>query len=154
MSTATAQKIEPKDSYVRRFELADLSEQGPWLMPRLLQTYPHIPERTMAGFLNGQLYSSEMSFLYSKNAVGMAQLVRSTTLQPKPIAWERFVFCRDPSDAEHAAEALAFYEHWRTWIKHQGGDTVIVMQASDVPPELLAKSCGRLMKVDQLFIKV
>lgn len=154
MSTAAAIKIDPKDAYVRRFELPDLSEHGAWMMPRLLQAYPHVPERTMAGFISGQLYSSEMSFLYSKNAVAMAQIMRSTTLQIKPIAWERFVFCRDPKNEEHIMEALAFYDHWRTWVKHQGGDTIIVMQMSDVPPETLAKSSGRLMKTEQLFIKV
>ena len=148
------EKPEPKEVFIRRFELPDLSEHGRWMMPRLLRVYQGINEAQMAGFLNAQLYSAEMSFLYSKNAVGMAQLTRATTLQPKPIVYERFVFCRDPQDQDHILEALGFYEHWATWTKHHGGDTVIVLQASDVPAEMLHKRCGRLMKTEQLFLKV
>jgi hypothetical protein len=78
-----ALKIEARElAFVRRFELADLSKHGPWLLKRFQAIFPDMSESAIAGYLRGILYSNEHLFLYQDNAVALAQLVYTAGIKP------------------------------------------------------------------------
>jgi hypothetical protein len=139
---------------VRRFQLADLSQHGKWLIPRLLEAYPHLDQRNLAGWLNGALYSSEYLFTYAPHTAGMAQLIRAHTLEPKPVIWERFVFAEDRKDPDHLTECADFYDEMARWAKHHGAETIVVLQRSDASPEAIKDRVGRILTTQQSFVKV
>ena len=70
-----AVKIEIHEpAFIRRFELADLSKHGPWLMKRFLAKFPEMGEKQIAGYLNGMITNNEHIFLYQDHAVALAQV--------------------------------------------------------------------------------
>src|SRR5579864_8355295 len=123
---------------VRRFELPDLTRHA-WIVPRIAKAYPHLTERTTAGWLTGLIYSSEYLFLYQEHAVALAQLVRSHTLSPAPVVHERFVFAESEDHMDAAAE---FYTEFARWAKHHGARTIIVEELSDVLHEKVREKLG------------
>lgn len=139
---------------LRRFELADLSRHGGWLMTRLLAAYPHLTPRELQGWLRGLIYSPEYLFLYQDNSVGLAQVIRNFTLTPKPVIQERFVFVEDKDNAEHVAQAAEFYAEFERWAKNQSVDTIMVEELTDVPHEAIREKLGRLYTRQQIFARV
>lgn len=153
---AIAEIVKPKTepSAVRRFELADISQHD-WLLPRLIKTYSHLTHQTAYGFLRNILYNSEFHFCYAPHAAGLAQIERVHTLAARPIIREKFVWVQDAKNPEHLAEAVAFYDEFITWAKHQGADTMIVEEASDVPHEMVrAKFDHRIFTREQKFVRI
>lgn len=134
---------------IRRFELADLSQHGGWIMERLLRQYPHQTERTLAGWLRGILSLNTSLFLYQPHAVALAEVVRFHTLSAEPVVVERFVFCQKG----HEAEAAEFYDEFRTWARHLDAKTLLVEELSDVPHELVTARVGRIFTRQQKFAK-
>ena len=61
----------------RRFEIADLSTHGPWLLKRFATGFPDFSEKQVAGYLSGLVYDNEHLFSYQDNAVALAQLIHS-----------------------------------------------------------------------------
>ena len=150
--------IPPRDPLpVRRFELADLARHGGWLMERLLKAYHELSPRELNGWLRGIIYSNEFNFLCQPNSVALAQVVHTTTMTPKPVIYERFVFAESPEFIEQAA---AFYVEFERWAKNQHVETIFVEEMTDVPHELIKKVLGtpdksaRLFTRQQVFVRV
>lgn len=140
---------------VRRFELADISSHGRWLIPRLIKQYPHLSDRTALGFLNNILYNAEFYFCYQPHAAGLAQVERVHALANRPIIREKFVWVQDPSDKDHLAEAVHFYGEFQTWARHHGAEIMIVEEASDVPHEMIREKFDkRIFERSQKFVRL
>lgn len=135
---------------IRRFELADLSQHGGWIMERLLKVYPHQTERSLAGWLRGILSLNTVLFLYLPHAVAFAEVVRASTLSAEQLVVERFVFCQKG----HEAEAAEFYREIARWAKSMDVKTLLVEELSDVPHELVTERLGRIFTRTQKFARV
>lgn len=140
---------------VRRFELADISAHGRWLIPRLVKQYPHLTDRTAFGFLNNILYNSEFYFCYQPHAAGLAQVERVHALANRPIIREKFVWVEDVNNKDHLVEAVHFYGEFQTWTKHHGAEIMIVEEASDVPHEMIREKFDkRIFERSQKFVRL
>ena len=140
-----ALKIEAHElAFVRRFELADLSQHGPWLLKRFAQKLPEVHEQRVAGYLRGLLYDNEHMFLYQDNAVALAQLIHSPGIKTTKIVQERFVWVQDREDKAQLEMAADFYEHMKAWAKRQDAERIIVCEDTDVPKSLIEVRLGRL----------
>jgi hypothetical protein len=136
---------------IRRFDIADLSSHGKWILPRILRLYPHLNERTAAGWLRNLCDSNEHLFLYRPHAVGLAQSVRSDSIRPKPVVYERFVFAEDVNFLE---EALDFYVWFNNWARHLGAEAMIVCENTDVLPSKIEAKLGKIRTVEQKWVKI
>jgi hypothetical protein len=140
-----ALKIEPHEpAFMRRFELADLSRHGPWLMKRFATKLPDIPERQVAGYLNGLLTSNEHTFLYQDHAVALAQVVQSPGIKPVKFIQERFVWVEHREDKTQLEAAADFYLMFKEWAKRLDAERIFVCEDSDVPKSLIEVRLGRL----------
>ena len=145
MTEAALKEIEPHvPAPTRRFELADLSQHGAWLLKRFSAKFPDMTDNTIAGYLQGLLYSNEHLFLYQDNAVGLAQLVYSAGIRPVKVVQERFVWIKDRNNKEWCENAADFYSEMQQWGKRQGAERIIACEDSDVPKALIEARIGRL----------
>jgi hypothetical protein len=140
-----AVKIEPREpAFVRRFELADLTTHGPWLMKRFMAKLPDVREQHIGGYLQGLVYSNEHLFLYQDNAVALAQIVHSPGLKMVKLVQERFVWIRNREDKGAQEAAADFYDHFKAWAKRLEAERIIVHEDSDVPKTMIVARLGRL----------
>ena len=145
-------RLPPKvESSIRRFGLADLNEHGAWILPRLLKAYPHLNERTVAGWLRGILDSDEFLFLYQSHSVGCAQIMRAHTLKPDPVVYERFVLAESEDYLEEAAE---FYTRFKMWAQSLSARTIVVEECTDVLHEQIRARLGTIYNTASKFAKV
>ncbi len=150
-----AEKIEFKPPEIRRFYLADLTEQGSWILERLLKIYPNQNQRSIIGWLNGVIDNNEFLCLYMPHAVCFAERASIDRLSGKQIIREIFVWCEDPDNALQQRNAAEFYAHMVDWAKHQGIDKIIVCERSDVPiATVREKFGGRLHEIKTVFARV
>jgi len=151
-----AQQIEiTPPLHMRQFERPDLDTHGKWLLPRLLQTYPHLNDRSVANWLLTMLYNNEYKFLFQNTGVACAQVVSSHTLAPKPMIYERFVWIEDRKNVQQQQDAAFFYDEFYRWAKLLGADPIIVEEASDVPHEMIrARLGGRIFTREQKFARM
>lgn len=129
---------------VRRFELADLSKHGPWLMKRFGSAFPDMTEKAIAGYLSQLVFNNEHLFLYQDNAVALAQLVHSPGIRTLKVLQERFVWVKDRDDKQQLLDAADFYEHFKIWAKRQDIERIIVCENTDVPKSMIENHLGRL----------
>ena len=129
---------------VRRFEMADLTQHGPWLMKRFVSKFPDTNERYMAGYLSRLLYDNEHLFLYQPHAVALAQLVLSPGIRPVKIVQERFVWVEDRNDKMQLEDAADFYSEMKLWGKRQSAERIFACEDTDVPKPLIVARLGRL----------
>jgi hypothetical protein len=95
-----AVKIEIREpAFIRRFELADLSKHGPWLMKRFLAKFPDMGDKQIAGYLNGLIVNNEHIFLYQDHAVALAQIVFNPGIKRVVVLQERFVWVENREEA-------------------------------------------------------
>lgn len=139
---------------IRRFDLVKLNSHGQWVLPRLQEAYPHLTERTAAGWLRTLVNNNEFLFLETDDAVGLAQVVQAHMLQQKPIVQEHFVFCRDRKDKDHHAQAAGMYERMAAWAKSLGAEILVVEERSDVPHDLVKAKLGRVFQRQTQFARV
>lgn len=139
---------------VRRFQVPDLDTHGAWMLPRLQATFKHLNDRALVGFLRGLINSNEYLFLFEPDSVGLAQVVRSHSLQPKPVVWERFVWARVPDNAEMQAKAAFMYDHFRQWARSMHCENIIVQELSDVPIEMVRAHMGRIFTRQQQYVRI
>lgn len=140
-----ALKIEPRDPVpVRRFEVADLSRHGPWLMKRFATKFPDLDERQIGGYLRGLTAANGSMFLYQDNAVALAEVVFSAGIKRVMMVQERFVWVEDRTDKDQLEDAADLYDHMKTWAKGLGAERIIVCEDSDVPKTLIEQRLGRL----------
>jgi hypothetical protein len=146
---AVAPVLPPIDLNVRtrRFELGDLTTLGIWLISRLRERYPHLDERTIAGFLRGLITSNEHLFLATidehgkpTGVVGLAQMVRDS-LDPVPWIREIFVLAQEVENRNLAVEeGPAIYAAIDRWAKTVGAKEIeveTIMKLHDVPREAI-----------------
>ena len=140
-----ALKIEPRDPVpVRRFEVADLSRHGPWLMKRFGAKFPELTEQQIGGYLRGLTTANASMFLYQENAVALAEVVFSAGIKRVMMVQERFVWVEDRTDKDQLEDAADLYDHMKAWAKGLGAERIIVCEDSDVPKTLIEARLGRL----------
>lgn len=139
---------------IRRFDTADLSRHGKWILPRMLQTYRHMNDRAAATFLQNIQYNNEYLFLYSETGVALAQTMSAHSLDAKPIVYERFVWVENKDDPEQIKQAAAFYHEFSKWAKSQSAEVIIVEENTDVPHDMIKEKLGRIFSRAQQFARV
>jgi hypothetical protein len=140
-----AVKIEPRElAFVRRFEQADLTTHGPWLMKRFMTKLPDVREQHIGGYLRGLIADNEHLFLYQDNGVALAQIVHNPGLRMVKVVQERFVWVRNREDKAQQEMAADFYDHFKAWARRLGAERIIVREDSDVPKGLIEARLGRL----------
>jgi hypothetical protein len=150
-----AEVVQPQVPEIRRFSLADLTEQGVWIMGRLLKAYPNQNQRSIIGWLNGVIDNNEFLALYQPNCVCLAERIAADRLSGKMLVREIFVWCENPDNALQTAAATWFYPAMADWAKQQGIDKVVVGERSDVPISAIRdKFGGRLHEVKTMFARV
>ncbi len=141
-------------AFVRRFELADLSRHGPWLLKRFAQLLPDVPEKNVAGYLSGMLRDNEHLFLYQDHAVALAQLIHSPGLKPSKIVQEKFVFVEDKNDKAQCEAAADFYTHMKQWGKRLDAERMFVCENTDVPKAMIEARLGRIFDTKISHVRV
>ena len=150
-----ALKIEIHEpAYVRRFELADLSKHGPWLMKRFAAKFPEMAERTIAGYLNGLIVNNEHIFLYQDHAVALAQIVNSPGIKLVRVIQERFVWVEDAKDKNQLDDAADFYDHFKQEALRREAERIVVCEDSDVPKTLIEHRLGRVFDTKVSYARV
>ncbi len=142
-----AAKIEEtvrEPAFTRRFELADLSKHGGWLMKRFALAFPEVPERTIAGYLRGLIEQGEYCFLYQEHAVMLAQIVHLPGFKVSMVVQERFVWVEDKTNKEQLEAAADFYDHMHEFAHRRNAERMFVCENTDVPKNLIENRLGRL----------
>ena len=140
-----ALKVEPRELvFVRRFEVADLTTHGPWLLKRFMQKRPDLSEGQIAGWLRGRIYDNEHLFLYQDNAVAMAQLIHAPGLKMVKVVQEHFVWAKNREDKTQIDHAADFYDHMKAWAQRLGAERIIVCEDTDVPKSIIQQRLGRV----------
>lgn len=147
-------KAEAKPILSRRFVTADLTADGPWILERLLKIYPNQTERSIIGWLNGVVFNNDYLFIRTENAVALAERVSLSSLAPKMVVREIFVWCRDANDAEQIREALVLYVEMVNWAKFQQIERVIVLERSDIAADEIRKIFQRVHEFKTHWIRV
>ena len=155
MMSETAEVLEPFEmtNTTRRFEIADLSKHGPWVLRR----YAEITGRTeqqAAGWLRAMINSNEHMFLYQDRGVALAQVVPNFGLKRQLVIHEQFVWIEDKEDKKLQHRARDFYAHFCRWGKLQGAEMIIVMENSDVPQMLVEQETGRIFKFETRYARI
>jgi hypothetical protein len=156
MMAALAEKIQEREiAPIRRFEMADLSKHGLWLMKRLLQAFPDMTEQSAGGYIRSILYSNDSYFLFQEHAVALAQFVSGYDMRAKPVVQERFVFVENKSDDSQIEAAADFYTEFYRWALLKGIEEIIVDENTDVPRALIEeRTKARLFKRELMYLKV
>lgn len=139
---------------VRRFEVADLSTHGGWLIKRFQALFPDMSERGIAGYLNGLITSNDNLFLYQDHGVALAQMVYSGGARPIHIIQERFVWVEDKTDKQQLEFAADFYTHIHLWAKRASIERIIVCENTDVPKSLIEARIGRIFDTKVSHVRV
>ena len=153
MATPALKLVDPLPA-IRRFDTADLSQHGAWIVPRMMQAYPHMNERAVATFLQNIVYNNEWLILYQPSGVALAQVMSAHTLDAKPVVHERFVWVQDREDKQQIAHAAEFYVEFRKWAKSLGADVIIVEENTDVSHDMIKEKLGRIFSRQQQFAKL
>jgi len=154
VAAANGKHAAEKFEGIRRFSLADLNTHGAWILGRMLKVYPHLNERTIAGYLASSVENNEYLFLYQPNAVALVQLDGGYTLEPELVVRERYVLVRDPRDKHQVEQAAGFYDAIKQWARHLNVKTVILGDMSDVPLDLIHKHLGRSFEKQLTFVRL
>jgi hypothetical protein len=149
-----ALKLVSPASVIRRFDTADLSKHGAWIVPRMIQVFPHMNERAVATFLQSIVWNNEYLLLYSDNGVALAQVMSAHSLDAKPIVYERFVWVENKEDKEQIKQAAEFYTEFYRWAKSQAVEVIIVEENTDVPHDMIKEKLGRVFTRQQQFARV
>jgi hypothetical protein len=150
-----AVKIEIREpAFIRRFEIADLSRHGPWLMKRFLAKFPEMGEKQIAGYLSGMIVNNEHVFLYQDHAVALAQIVFSPGIKPVRVIQERFVWVENREDKDQLSDAADFYDQFKVWAQRQSVERIIVCEDSDVPKTLIEQRLGRVFDTKVSHVRV
>lgn len=139
---------------MRRFEIADLTTHGPWLMKRLSAALPDMSEQQIAGYLRGLIYSNEHLFWYQPDAVALAEFVHAPGLYLTRVVQERFVWCKNKDSKEQLENAADFYIHMRQWAKSKEAVRIIVCENSDVPKSMIEARLGRLFDTKIMHARI
>ena len=154
MAEPALKLVESPAPTIRKFDTADLSTHGAWILPRLMAAFPHFDQRGAATFLQNVNYNNEYLFLYHDNGVALAQVMSAHSLDAKPIVHERFVWVQNPEDKDQVKHAAAFYTEFLKWAKMLSAEVIIVEENTDVPHELVKERLGRIFQRQQQYARV
>lgn len=150
-----AVKIEIHEpAFIRRFELADLSKHGPWLMKRFLAKFPDMGDKQIAGYLNGLIVNNEHIFLYQDHAVALAQIVFNPGIKRVVVLQERFVWVENREDKQQLSDAADFYDQFKLEAGRREAERIIVCEDSDVPKSLIEQRLGRVFDTKVSHVRV
>jgi len=138
---------------IRKFDTADLSKHGGWIIPRMMKSFPHLNERGAATFLQNINYNNEYLFLYSETGVAVAQVMSAHSLDMSPIVYERFVWVEDRENQGQIKVAAEFYTEFYRWAKTLGATVIIVEENTDVPHDMIKEKLGRIFTRQQQFAR-
>jgi hypothetical protein len=138
----------------RRFELADLSTHGPWLLKRFAILYPDASEQHIAGYLRGILFDNEHFFRYQDHAVLLALFTHSPGIKPVRLVQERFCWLEDKDDKVQAEAAADMYLELKQWAKWKDAERIIVCENTDVPKSLIEARLGRVFDTKVSHVRV
>lgn len=144
----------PVPRVLRRFDTADLSLHGKWVLPRMMTAFPHLNERSVASFLQTVNSNNEYLFLFQDDSVALAQVLSAQTLDASRVVIERFVWAKDRDDKEQVKAAAEFYVEFRRWAKGLNSEIVIVGENTDVPNDLIKEKLGRIYTRQQSFARI
>jgi hypothetical protein len=144
MAEAALKEEVHEPAVIRRFEMADLSKHGSWLIKRFTLKFPNFTERAIAGYLANLPYNNEHLFLYQDHAVALAQLVHSPGIRTVKIVQERFVWVEDRTVKEQLENAADFYLSMHQWGKAQDVERIVVCEDTDVPKAMIEARLGRI----------
>jgi hypothetical protein len=153
MSAAAAQRLGIELPAIQRFELADLSTHGPWLLPRLVAAL-QLPEQRIGGWLRSVIDSKDFMFLVQPHSAALAEMQPVNGLANKPIIRERFVLVEDVNNTAHVAEAAEFYPEFKRWAQNLGAEVIMVVEMTNVPQPLIEKKLGNILTRQELFVRV
>src|SRR5450830_1703629 len=91
-SIEAIEEVHREPAHVRRFEMPDLSQHGPWLLKRMAVAFPDFSEQAIGGYLSRLIYDNEHSFLYQPHAVALFQMTHSPGIKTVKVVQERFVW--------------------------------------------------------------
>jgi hypothetical protein len=155
MTEAALKAVEPHvPTPSRRFELADLSTHGPWLLKKFAVAFPDASEQHIAGYLRGLIYDNENFFRYQDHAVMLAQMVHTPGLKMTRIVQERFVFVENKEDKAQAEAAADMYLDLKQWTKWKDAERIIVCENTDVPKALIEARLGRVFDTKVSYVRV
>lgn len=154
MAEAALKLVETPAPTIRRFNSADLSKHGAWILPRMLQTFRHLNERGAASFLQNIDYNNQFLMLYHETGVALAQVMSAHSLDAKPVIYERFVWVQDKNDYTQVRHAANFYTEFHRWAKQQSVEVMIVEENTDIPHEMIKEKLGRIFTRQQQFARV
>lgn len=154
MNAPALKVVEMPAPIIRKFDTADLSVHGQWIVPRMMQAFPHFNERAVASFLQTINYNNEYLMLFADTGVALAQVLSAHTLDAKPIIYERFVWVQDRENKDQIKHATEFYTEFYRWGKRLGVEVMIVEENSDVPHELVKEKLGRIFTRQQQFARL
>ena len=154
MAEPALKSVEKPVPLIRRFDTADLSQHGKWIVPRMMQAFPHLNERGVASFLQTINYNNEYLLLFAETGVALAQVMSAHTLDASPIIYERFVWVEDKEDKAQLKQAAEFYVEFQRWAKNQHIEVIIVEENTDVPHDLIKEKLGRIFNRQQQFARV
>lgn len=154
MNAPALKIVEMPAPTIRKFDTADLSQHGKWIVPRMMQAFPHLNERGVASFLQTINYNNEYLLLFAETGVALAQVMSAHTLDAKPIVYERFVWVENREDKEQVKHAAEFYVEFHRWAKRIGVEVIIVEENTDVPHDLIKEKLGRIFNRQQQFARV
>jgi len=143
-------QIETPISTMRRFALPDLDTHGGWILARLKQSFSHLNDRMILGWIRSLLYDNANLFLFQDHGVALFQLTNVYSLAPKPVIIERFVFVMEG----YAKEGAEFYAEAARWGKSQGVEKIFVEEMSDCPHDLIKEKIGRIFSQQMQFARV
>lgn len=150
-----AEKIEIHEpAFMRRFDIADLTTHGPWLLKRFSAKFPEMHEQQIAGYLRGLIYDNEHRFTYQDHAVALFQFVYSHGIKPVRFIQERFVWIEDKADKEQMEAAADFYDDVHRWARGNGAERIIVCEDTDVPKSLIEARLGRVYDTKISHVRV
>ncbi|MFA5897719.1 MAG: hypothetical protein WC829_01270 [Hyphomicrobium sp.] len=154
MAEAALKITEKPAPLIRRFDTADLSQHGAWVVPRMLQAFPHLNERGVASFLQTIIYNNEYLLLFSDDGIALAQVMSAHTLTAKPVVQERFVWVADKEDKDQIKRGAEFYVEFYRWAKTHGAEVIVVEENTDIPHELIKEKLGRIFTRQQQFARL
>ena len=154
MSAVPVLQVVDNGPLILKFDTADLTTHGAWIVPRMMKVYPHLNERAVATFLQNIEFNNEYLFLFRDESVALAQVSMAHALTGPAVVYERFVWCKNPEDKKQQQDAAEFYAHIRRWAKQLGVDVVIVEENSDVPHDMIKEKIGRIFSRQQQFARV
>lgn len=146
-AAAAAEKEQVDILQARRFVLPDFDRYGVWLLGRMKERFPSVPDRLGLGWLRGITQSNEHLFVTNERAVLLADQVH-TQLNPVPIVREIFCFCQD-GQMQHGANLYADMKRWA--VSLGASELAVLRGASDVPQPMLEEVIGIKLQSKRIY---